>query len=88
MSKMKQHLEERIVISGSRQDDTGWKRYVYFDYQGNDYELILFWDEFNGYESYWVSPSKTPDWVVNWNEDDHEGMSFEHYLDNLTWEDK
>ena len=36
MSKMKQHLEERIVISGSRQDNTGWKRYICFEYQGND----------------------------------------------------
>lgn len=86
MSKIKQHLEERIVISGKYHEEMSWKRRIYFDYQGNNYELLLFWDEFNGYESHWVNPNKTPDWVVNWNEDDHEGMGFEWYLDELTWE--
>jgi hypothetical protein len=31
-------------------------------------------------------PDRTPNWVVNWDEQAHNGMSFEHYLDELTWE--
>jgi hypothetical protein len=31
-------------------------------------------------------PNKTPDWVVNWNQDEYGGMSFQWYLDDLTWE--
>lgn len=88
VSKMKQHLEKQLVITGSRQESTGWKRYICFEYEGNQYELTLFWEEFNGYDIYWRSPDKTPDWVVNWNEEEHEGMSFGWYLDELTWEEK
>lgn len=91
MSKMKQHLEEKIVISYSEQENTGWKRVIFFEYEGNKYELTLYWDEFNGYDIVWrfcngKLESRTPDWVVDWDSEAHEGMSFEWYLDELTWE--
>lgn len=86
MSKMKQHLEKQINITGKNHEETGWKRYLCFEYEGNEYELTLFWDEFNGYETYWRSPDKTPAWVVEWDSEAHNGMSFEHYLDELTYE--
>ena len=86
MSKIKQHLEKQINITGTSQEETGFRRYIYFEYEGNKYELTLFWDEFNGYEIYWREPNKAPDWVVNWNEEEHKGMSFRHYIDDLTWE--
>ena len=86
MSKMKQHLEERIVISHLEEENTGWKRLISFEYQGNHYALTLFWEEFNGYEIFWREPSKAPDWVINWNEDEHNGESFAEHIDWLTWE--
>jgi len=88
MSKMKQHLEKQINITGKKHEETGWKRYISFEYEGNEYELTLFWDEFNGFETYWRVPDKTPNWVIEWNEEDNSGMSFELYLDDLTWESK
>lgn len=86
MSKIKQHLEEQIVISYSEQENTGWKRIIFFQYEGNKYEVNLYWDEFNGYEIFWREPNTKPNWVVEWDEEAHQGMSFEHYLDELTWE--
>ena len=86
MSKMKQHLEERIVISHSSEENTAWKRYICLEYQGNEHKLILFWDEFNGYEIFWREPSKAPDWAVNWKEEENEGASLAGYLDFLSWE--
>ena len=83
---MKQHLEKQINITGKCHEETGWKRRLDFQYEGNDYQLTLFWDEFNGYEIFWRVPDKTPDWVVEWDSEAHEGMSFEHYLDELTYE--
>ncbi len=41
-----------------------------------------------GYESYWRVPDRVPDWVLEWDEEAHNGMSFEHYIDNLTYEDR
>ena len=86
MSKIKQHLEEKIVISHSEEENTGWKRIIFFEYEGNKYEVNLYWDEFNGYEIFWREPNTKPNWVVEWDEEAHQGMSFEHYLDDLTWE--
>ena len=86
MSKIKQHLEEQVVITHSSEESTGWKRYIAFNYEGNEYELTLFWEEFNGYDTYWRVPDKTPAWVAEWDSEAHQGMSFEHYLDDLTWE--
>ena len=83
---MKQHLEKQINITGKCHEETGWKRRLDFQYEGNDYQLTLFWDEFNGYEIFWRVPDKTPDWVAEWDSEAHEGMSFEHYLDELTYE--
>ena len=67
MSKMKQHLEKEIVIEGSRHEEMSWKRYIYFQYEGNNYELTLFWEEFNGYDTFWRVPDRTPDWVAEWD---------------------
>jgi len=86
MSKMKQHLEGQIVIAHSSEESTGWKRYIAFNYEGNEYELTLFWEEFSGYDTYWREPDSAPNWVIEWDSEAHNGMSFEHYLDDLTWE--
>ncbi len=59
MSKMKQYLEKQIVIKGKEHEETGWKRYIYFEYEGNEYELTLFYDEFTGYDTYWRVPNTT-----------------------------
>jgi len=88
MSKIKRHLEDQIVVDGAHHEETAWKRYIYFEYKGNRYEITLFWDEFNGYESYWRVPDRVPDWVLEWDEEANNGMSFEHYIDNLTYEDR
>lgn len=76
---------QEIKINDVSHEETAWKRYIYFQHDGNDYELTLYWDEFNGYETYWSSPNQTPDWVTNWNESEHKGMSFQWYLDELTY---
>lgn len=82
-----------IKIIGKEHENTGWKRRISFDYQGNNYELTLYWGEFDGYDIVWrfcdgKQMIHTPAWVVEWDSEAHEGMSFEHYLDELTWERK
>lgn len=88
MSKMKQHLEEKIVITGKEHEETAWKRYIRFEYNGEDNQVFLFWNEFDGYELYWLPLSKTPEWAINWDEEAHDNQSLESYLDDLTWKDK
>lgn len=77
---------KQIEITDQRHEETGWKRYIYFKYEGKDYELTLFWDEFNGYEIYWREPNTAPDWARNWDEDMSEGLSLAGWLDELTFQ--
>ena len=80
-----------IKINGSVHEETAWKRYLCFDYEGKEYELTLFWDEFNGYDTYWRSCNGeqidvTPHWAIAWDEETHNGNTLEAYLDELTFE--
>ena len=84
-----------IKITGVRHEETAWKRYIYFKYENTEYSVLLFWDEFNGYELYWknedsalINSLKTPEWAVEWNEDGHDFMTLEHYLDELTYKEQ
>jgi hypothetical protein len=37
-----------VKINDLRHEETGWKRYIHFTHEGEDYELILFWGAFDG----------------------------------------
>lgn len=84
--------KQLLEVKGVEQENTAWKRYIYFDYASLRHKVLLFWDEFNGYEIYWeneegkLTLQKAPDWAKNWNEDEHEGMSLAWYLDELTYD--
>ena len=82
---------QELNITGKWHEETGWKRRLDFQYEGNDYQLTLYWSEFDGYDIVWrFCNSKqiihTPTWVVEWDSEAHQDMSFEHYLDELTYE--
>lgn len=75
----------KTTINDIRHEETAWKRYIHFNHEGNDYELTLFWDEFDGYEIYWRSPNVSPQWAIDWDETKHDDMTLGHYLDDLTY---
>ena len=80
---------QEIKVSSASQEIDSWRRYIYFEREGKSYELILFWDQFNGYDTTWrsedgVAISKAPEWAYNW--DNNDWPSFEGLLDELTFE--
>ena len=78
---------QEIKVNGVRQENDAWHRYIYFNREGQDYELTLYWDQFTGYEIMWRSNNgKAPEWASDWDEEAHNGMTLEHYLDDLTYE--
>ena len=85
-------MENKIEILNAEQENTGWQRYIYFKYNGKEYGTVLFWNEHEGYElMFQTEDEKTfthfemPEWAKDWDEDNHDGMTLEHYLDDLTW---
>lgn len=80
---------QEIKINGMRKEVDAWRRYIHLTRDGVDYDLTLFWDQFDGYEILWRSVngelnSVEPDWSVNWNEDEHNGQYLSWWLDELT----
>jgi hypothetical protein len=89
----KMNARQDIIISSAREETLSWKRYIHFKYQDKEYSVLLFWDEFNGYEIYWKDKESellnshiAPEWAVNWDEDLYEGCSLAAWLDELTFE--
>jgi hypothetical protein len=80
---------QELKVKGMRQEVDAWHRYIHFTREGKDYELTLFWDQFNGYEVMWRSvdgqgTGKAPDWANNWDEDHNESLVW--WLDELTYQ--
>lgn len=80
-------------IKGATQEITGWRRYIYFEYQGKDYGVVLSYDEHQGYDLIFQNENEKeftyfemPDWANNWEPELHNDMGLEHYLDELTYE--
>jgi hypothetical protein len=84
-----------IQIINKNHEQTSWKRYITFNYDDKEYKVLLFWDEFNGYELYWrnnetelLNSLKAPQWAIEWDEDANNGESLSAYLDELTFNAK
>ena len=82
---------QEIKIEGASEEITGWKRYISFTYEGNQYEANLYWDS-EGYELLFLTENGVvykgfydmPKWAEDWDEDQHEGKYLNWYLDDLT----
>jgi hypothetical protein len=79
-----------IEINGVTKEETAYDKWVHFTHEGVEYHALLHWDMYDGFDltftdavrtANWV---KTPDWAVEWNEDEHDGESLELLLDSLT----
>lgn len=86
---------QEIQVINKHHEETSWKRYITFNHDEEEYKVLLFWDEFNGYELYWknneselLNSLKSPQWALEWDEDAHDGNSLASYLDELTYKEK
>jgi len=86
---------QEIKVISKHHEETSWKRYITFNYDEEEYKVLLFWDEFNGYELYWrnnetqlLNSLKSPQWALEWDEEANNGNSLASYLDELTYEEK
>lgn len=71
-----------ITIKGINKEDTAYDKRITFEREGVEYSVLLHWDSYDGYNLSFKGT--TPDWVIEWNEDDHDGETLEFVLDQLT----
>jgi len=75
-----------ITIKESNQRITGWAKDINFEYEGERYSVILYWNIEDGYELLFKN-NRTPKWVEEWEIDYQAGEdTLEYTLDSLTEE--
>jgi hypothetical protein len=72
-----------ITIQGITKEDTGYDKHITFKREGVEYEVLLHWDSYDGYNLSFLN-EVTPDWVDEWDEDGHDNQTVASVLDELT----
>jgi len=83
--------QSKIQVDFQSEETTSWRKRLIVEHEGISYQIDLFWDTNEGYDSYWQDMNRnyidTPEWVVQWEEDHvEERSSFNGYLDELSVE--
>lgn len=76
-----------IRIAEAKQQINAWQREITFNYLGLEYEVMLFWDQFNGYEIMWkrvdgLRMFRPPVWVEKWESEHTDSLAW--VLDDLS----
>ena len=75
-----------IEIKTSSKENTAWDKRITFTHEGETYEVLLHWDNNDGYSLYFFD-QVSPDWADEWEDNQQYGAeSLEYVLDSLTEE--
>lgn len=74
-----------IEIEGVAKEETGYEKRVSFTYQEQEYDVLLHWDFYDGFDLKFLGEGRsfvpTPEWAIEWEGD---GESLAYTLDSLT----
>jgi hypothetical protein len=70
-----------MEIKGVSKEDTGFVKNMTISYEGEEYEVLLRWDRFDGYDLTFIN-SDDPQWAVDWEDNNEESLAYT--LDGLT----
>jgi hypothetical protein len=70
-----------MIIEGVTKEETAYTKKMTLTYEGKEYEVLLYWNRWDGYELDFIG-SDEPEWAVNWEDNNEESLAFT--LDGLT----
>jgi len=70
-----------IDIKGVTKQETAYSKNMTITYEGEEYEVLLYWSSWEGYELSFVD-SDEPEWAINWEDNNEESLAYT--LDSLT----
>ena len=78
-----------IEISTVSKEDTAYDKRITFTYKDKEYRVLLHWDAYEGFDLMFLEENgrtftSTPEWAVDWDEEEHDGNSLEYCLDELS----
>lgn len=75
-----------LTIQGASKEEAGWDKRLSFTYDGQEYNVLLHWDTYDGYDLNFLDEkgrfTDTPDWAILF--EDEIDDSLEGYLDELS----
>jgi hypothetical protein len=72
-----------MIIEGVTKEETAYTKSMTLTYEGEQYEVLLYWNNWDGYEINFIN-SDEPEWAINWEENNEQSLAF--VLDDLTEE--
>ena len=70
-----------MIIESVSKQETAYSKSITINYEGQEYEVLLYWNNWDGYELSFVN-SDEPEWAINWEENNDESLAYT--LDGLT----
>jgi hypothetical protein len=70
-----------MIIEGVSKEEVSYVKEMTITYDGQQYEVLLRWDKWDGYELDFIN-SDDPAWAVEWEDNNEESLAFT--LDGLT----
>ena len=70
-----------MIIDSVTKQETAYSKQVFITYDGDNYEVLLYWNNFDGYQLDFVG-SDEPQWAIDWDDNNEESLAYT--LDSLT----
>ena len=70
-----------MIIQGVTKEETAYAKNMTIIYEGEEYEVLLYWNNWDGYELSFIG-SDDPQWAIDWEDNNDESLALT--LDGLT----
>jgi hypothetical protein len=70
-----------MIIEGVEKQETAYTKKMTITYEGQEYEVLLYWSNWEGYELDFIG-SDEPQWAIDWEDNNEESLAYT--IDSLT----
>lgn len=74
--------ENKVKIAEVVKEETAYDKWIRFEYEGQEYSVLLHWDKWDGFDLTFTELDFTrkwidaPDWAITWDEEHEESLGY------------
>ena len=74
--------EHEMKINSVTKEETSYDKWIRFEYQGQEYSVLLHWDKWDGFDLTFTELDFTrkwidaPDWAITWDESNEDSLGY------------
>ena len=71
-----------MEIKSVTKEETSYDKWIRFEYQGQEYSVLLHWDKWDGFDLTFTELDFTrkwidaPDWAITWDENNEDSLGY------------